>query len=364
MEPRSLSSIIVTSLLLACSLLPVSCASSPGHPNNDETAGSADLGGGSGSVAVGGGAGSDAGGAISAGGTAGWAGTSASGGAGTPESGGNSATAGTSNGGGGASNEGGARNAAGASGAGGGGAGSGGAGSGGAGSGGAGGASYDPCPAAGSPCVVLPFGDSITYGYGSTDLGGYRSALFALAVAGSKSLTFVGSSADGPSTVSGKPFPRQHEGHPGYTIAGSQGIAQFVQQGIIKTFKPNIVLLAIGTNDISQNIDLPNAPLRLGQLIDAILVDAPSALIVVAQITPSQKEPANTYTTAYDAALPAVVQQRVKQGKHVVLVDMNAPFVAQADWKKTLMTDSVHPNDAGYAILSRVWYGALASVLR
>jgi lysophospholipase L1-like esterase len=227
----------------------------------------------------------------------------------------------------------------------------------------AGASAYSPCPATGA-CVVLPFGDSITYGYGSTDLGGYRSKLFALAVAGAKTLTFVGSSADGPTTVSGKPFPRQHEGHPGYTISGSQGIEQFVQQGIIKTFKPNIVLLAIGTNDISQNIDLANAPTRLGKLIDEIFVDAPAALIVLAKITPSQKEPANTETTAYDAALPDVVAQRVKQGKHMLLVDMNTPFLAHANWKTTLMTDSVHPNDAGYTILGQVWYTALASVLR
>jgi lysophospholipase L1-like esterase len=229
---------------------------------------------------------------------------------------------------------------------------------------GASGGGYSPCPAAPSPCVILPFGDSITYGYGSTDAGGYRSQVFALAIADGKSLTFVGSSADGPSMVSGKAFPRQHEGHAGYTITGSKGIAQYVDQGIIKQFKPNIVLLMIGTNDISQTIDLSNAPQRLGKLIDSIFADAPNALIVVAKITPSQKEPANTNTTTYNAALPALIQTRTAQGKHLALVDMNTPFLANSNWKKALMTDSVHPNDAGYAILGKTWYVALRDVLR
>ena len=38
-----------------------------------------------------------------------------------------------------------------------------------------------------------------------------------------------------------------------------------MDQGIIKQLEPNIVPLMIGTNDISQNIDLVNAPHRLGK---------------------------------------------------------------------------------------------------
>ena len=235
----------------------------------------------------------------------------------------------------------------------------------------AGGASgYQPCPA--SPCVILPLGDSITYGYGTTTAagddeaspGGYRVRLFSAALADSKTLTFVGSLADGPTTVSGQAFPRSHEGHASFTIDGAKGITQFVDDGIISKFKPNIVLLMIGTNDVSQSLDLANAPSRLGKLMDKIYAGAPDALIVVAKITPSQKEPANTNTSAYNAALPGVVQQRVAQGKHAVVVDMNQPFVANANWKKELMRDSVHPNNAGYQILSATWYAAIKGYLR
>ncbi|MEO6095917.1 MAG: carboxypeptidase-like regulatory domain-containing protein, partial [Fibrobacteria bacterium] len=42
---------------------------------------------------------------------------------------------------------------------------------------------YNPCPTNGSPCKILPFGDSITEGVKSSDGGGYRSQLFKLIVA-------------------------------------------------------------------------------------------------------------------------------------------------------------------------------------
>ena len=35
-----------------------------------------------------------------------------------------------------------------------------------------------------------------------------------------KNVTFVGTQTNGPTTVAGRTFPRRHEGHGGYTIAG------------------------------------------------------------------------------------------------------------------------------------------------
>jgi hypothetical protein len=231
---------------------------------------------------------------------------------------------------------------------------------------------YNPCPATGA-CVILPFGDSITWGWAGVentdDLGGYRSQLFALSVADHKSLTFVGTQADGPATVSGEAFPRNHEGHAGYTIDNSgslMGITPLVVNapGVIRTYKPNIVLLMIGTNDMANNVDLPNAPIRLGKLIDDIFADAPNVLVVVAQITPSQKGPANTSTQAYNAAIPGIIQPRVAAGKHLIVVNMYGAFTAKSNWPSALMTDSVHPNAAGYQIMAQTWYPAISSFLR
>ena len=70
---------------------------------------------------------------------------------------------------------------------------------------------YNPCPANGSPCKILPFGDSITRGAKSSDEGGYRAPLYKLMLAGKQKATFTGSQSHGPSQVSGQPFPRSHD---------------------------------------------------------------------------------------------------------------------------------------------------------
>ena len=217
-----------------------------------------------------------------------------------------------------------------------------------------------PCPN-GSPCVVMPLGDSITYGYGSTTGGGYRVPLLTRALADKHSVTFVGSVSSGPATVSGQPFPKGNEGHSGYSIddsSSTKGISPLVDQALA-TYKPNIVLLMIGTNDMHYKLDLPNAPARLGKLLDQITTDLPSALIVVAKIVPANGAQ-DTLTQAYNAGIPAVVQARTAQGKHLVQVDM---YAALDHWSTTLFKDSEHPNDAGYSLMADTWYGAIHSLL-
>ena len=53
----------------------------------------------------------------------------------------------------------------------------------------------------------------------TSDDGGYRSQLFKLIVSAKQKVTFTGSLTNGPTQVSGQPFPRMHEGHSGWTIS-------------------------------------------------------------------------------------------------------------------------------------------------
>ena len=285
----------------------------------------------------------------------------------TGGSGGMTSAGGTT--GSGATTGGGGSGGAGSGGAGSGGVGSGGAGTGGSGTGGAGGgATFSPCPATGAACIVMPLGDSITDGVGSAAPGGgYRVELFHDSVQARKALTFVGSATDpnGPTLVDGKPFPRNHEGHPGYTIdnsAATSGISPLVDQSIA-TNHPQIILLMIGTNDVNRNIDVANAPARLGALLDRMINDAPNALVVVAKITPTLDDGANTVVQTYNDAITGLVQTRAGNGKHIVMVDMYAAITARADYKTALMNDFLHPNDAGYIVMGDVWYTAIQSYL-
>jgi lysophospholipase L1-like esterase len=230
---------------------------------------------------------------------------------------------------------------------------------------------FAPCPTTGA-CIVMPLGDSITEGF-PTFMGGYRVELFHQANLAGKTITFVGRRTNGPAgdggpaLVDGKVFPTGNEGYSGFTIddapaAGRSGISPLVQ-GAIAMFHPHVILLMIGTNDINISVDLPNAPARLGLLLDRITTVAPATLLVVAQIVPTTTDTTNARIMTYNAAIPALVQQRASAGKHVVLVDMYTAFTSHADYKTSLMTDELHPNLAGYAVLGQTWYHAIASFL-
>jgi lysophospholipase L1-like esterase len=223
-----------------------------------------------------------------------------------------------------------------------------------------------PCPAtAGTACAVLPLGDSITEGCCTAPEGGYRIELFRQAVTNGKNVTFVGSLTNGPTTVANRTFPMRHEGHGGYTISGggNGGIAGTITDNAISTYHPNIVLLMIGTNDLNDNIDVANAPSRLGKLIDEIIADAPSALVVVSTIIPIGAPNADQRTQTYNAAIPSLVNTRAAAGKHVVLVDTYAAFTKDASYQTTLKADGLHPNTAGYVILGQSFYGAIGALL-
>ena len=228
------------------------------------------------------------------------------------------------------------------------------------------GGGYQPCPATpGTACTVLPLGDSITEGCCTAPEGGYRIELFRQAVTNHKNITFVGTLLNGPDTVANQPFPKRHEGHGGFTIAGGGNgpIAGSVTDTALSTYHPNIVLLMIGTNDINGNIDVANAPARLGQLIDEIISGAPSALVVVASIIPTQNTGTNQRVRTYNAAIPGLVSTRAAMGKHVVFLDNYAAFSLNPNFATALMADGLHPNDAGYVVIGQSYYSAIAAVL-
>ena len=212
-------------------------------------------------------------------------------------------------------------------------------------------AAYNPCKA--SPCVILPLGDSITHGFNSSDDAGYRSALFALVVAANQSVTFIGSLPNGPATVSGKPFPKNHEGHDGITVTGITG---WVPPAKAFTATPHIVLLHIGTNDMTSNADPSTTASQLDVLVGNLVKAAPDALIVVAKIVPLGYT--NTNYTNYIAKIPGVVSGHAAKNEHVIMVDMST--LPTSDIRGS---GNVHPTDKGYADMANLWYDAIKGYL-
>jgi hypothetical protein len=217
------------------------------------------------------------------------------------------------------------------------------------------------CPAD-APCRILPLGDSLTEG---DSQGAYRQPLFAMTVAARQPIMFVGSMSNGPDTVSGLPFPRDHEGHSGYYIDAEHhpdiNIADLVDDAIA-THEPHIILLMIGTNDVIR-AHFPDSAERLAGLVDQILAAAPGALLVVARIPPAGEPSDNPDVETYNAAIGPMVAARADAGANVMAVDMYAPFIAVPDYATALLVDNVHPNPEGDAIVAATWYDAISPYL-
>ncbi len=207
-------------------------------------------------------------------------------------------------------------------------------------------------PASAAPATsevwrIMPLGDSITRGGGQVpgQYIGYRAGLQASLKAGATGFryNFVGSMSD-----AGAP-DRNHEGHGGWTI---DDLAAHIDAWM-ETYRPDIVLLHAGTNNITK-MDSPEATAtKLRNLIAQIRSHDADTTIIVAKITKSRHPDRRSNTNAYQALIPGVVADA---GPHVHLVDQSTvQGIDLYDWS--------HPNDFGYSKMAYNWYHALNRVV-
>jgi lysophospholipase L1-like esterase len=192
-------------------------------------------------------------------------------------------------------------------------------------------ASQVPTAAAATSLRLMPLGDSITWGIGSSTGDSYRGDLYNELSAEGHALDFVGSLRNGT-----MPDP-DNEGHSGWRIDQIAGIAD----SVLAQYHPNVVTLEIGTNDLNQNYQVATAPDRLHALIDQITADEPDATVLVGTLIVSTNPTEEPNRPAFNNAIPGIVQTEQAAGKHVRLVDMSALTVSD-------LSDQLHPNDGGY----------------
>ena len=206
-------------------------------------------------------------------------------------------------------------------------------------------------PAASTPTrtTVMPLGDSLTDGYNIP--GGYRPALLARFVADNLAVDFVGSLSNGPAAFT----DREHEGHSGWRI--DQISASVVSW--MNAYRPDVVLLMIGTNDMVQDYQLSTAPDRLSALIDQITATLPMTHVIVASIPRiGGFAPNLVRVQAYDATIAGIVNAKISEGKHVSYADIYG-----AIGPDDLHTDFTHINSSGNTKMANVWYAAIRSAL-
>lgn len=193
---------------------------------------------------------------------------------------------------------------------------------------------------------IMPMGDSITEGIGNPNGNSYRAPLYDSLINEVSQLDYVGNSRDGNFS------DPENEGHSGWKINDIAGIAN----ATLIQYRPNIVLLHIGTNDLNGNVDVGTAPNRLAALIDQIFVAAPNATILVAAIIRSSSATTQERIVSYNAQTRTIVDARANAGKHIALVSMDA--VTNAD-----LADSLHPNEGGYTKMAVAWKAGIKNVI-
>jgi lysophospholipase L1-like esterase len=188
---------------------------------------------------------------------------------------------------------------------------------------------------------ILPLGDSITDGLDIP--GSYRTTLAADAAAAGMAYDFVGSLRNGRPGLTDE----EHEGHTGWRIDQITTIAR----DVVSTYRPDVVLVMIGTNDIGQRYQLDSVTERLRALIDTLAEAAPELSIFVSTLPPLVNSAGNV--DAFNAALPAVVATANAAGHQVELVDAGGRLTLDD------MPDGVHPSAAGHAEIGHAWARAI-----
>lgn len=130
--------------------------------------------------------------------------------------------------------------------------------------------------------------------------------------------------------------------------------------------RPNVVLVAAGTNDMNPNPsistegnDPAQAADRLGNLIDRIISKCPDATILVAMIIDICDPAQEPRTQKFQKLIPNAVQKRKAAGHHVLAVDFTT-FVPR--YGKEILRDCIHPTNPGYKSMGDYWYDFMTQI--
>lgn len=197
---------------------------------------------------------------------------------------------------------------------------------------------------------ILPVGDSITFGVGSSHGNGYRDDLRIKLSEHGYMTTFMGTQKNG------RMVNDENEGFPLATIAVINQFITGLPSRITDT--PDVILLHAGTNDWPWN------PLTMTDhinrnytsLLNNLHSMYPTSLIIAARIIHSTRANIDANITIINDEIGNVVVPAAQQkGLNVVVADMWDGVPGRDEF----YTDALHPNDFGYASMAQVWMQAI-----
>ncbi|KAF3058575.1 carbohydrate esterase family 3 protein [Daldinia childiae] len=198
----------------------------------------------------------------------------------------------------------------------------------------------------GVPLRIMPLGASITFGFGSSDNNGYRKDIRDKIEANGNKVNMVGNNP------SGSMKDNDTEGWKSYTVDQVHDKAT----ASVPKYKPNVILVNVGTNDCVQNKDLPNAGKRLQSLLDSLYTESPKATVILSTLLVNKDAAVQARVQDFNAQLRKVANQLQSDKKRLVLVDMQSDDGPEVE---DLNADGTHPNDTGYRKMADVFYEGL-----
>ncbi|PNH36215.1 hypothetical protein VD0002_g9005 [Verticillium dahliae] len=191
---------------------------------------------------------------------------------------------------------------------------------------------------------IMPLGDSITKGSGSSDNNGYRNRL-------RQKLTTQGTDTEISVDMIGSMWhgtmaDNDHEGHSGEYL---RQIRTYLQRSI--QARPNVVLVHAGTNNMDKEVDLGEAPALIEGIIDDLLQGSPNTVVLVAPVIWANDARMNANTDRFNKQLTTLIASKQKAGEHVLAVPI---AIGAGD-----LSDRKHPNNAGYGKMADAWFNAI-----
>ncbi len=213
---------------------------------------------------------------------------------------------------------------------------------------------------------ILPLGNSLTWDDYVGDVRpaslriSYRRDLFNKLQAAGYKFDFVGSEIAGQDI-----FPDPENG--GFPGINKEQMVTLLQTGYnprtsiqvingpyLDYFQPDVILLHIGTNDLTSDITAIN---QILDIIDAYRLHHGTAVkLLIAKII--NRKTYSALTSQYNTNLENAVLQRNNSDNIIVDMENGAGIDYTTD-----MNDNLHPNPTGYGKMATLWFNTLVTVL-
>jgi lysophospholipase L1-like esterase len=124
------------------------------------------------------------------------------------------------------------------------------------------------------------------------------------------------------------------------------------------TYKPNLVLINVGTNDAIQDVDISNAGNRMDSLISDVYAQSPKATIILSGLIINADSTVQDRAVQINTQYQNLVGSLQQAGKAIIWADMQGADGPQAS---DLGSDGIHPVDTGYQKMANIWYTAIGA---